>query len=128
MSGRVPPSSRAKVARYARTARDSVQRAAKLYEAFSGHEPEEIGRVKVRPIPKVMAAIGEVDGIMYTTVRDGVTEKYLHKFAKKDRPLFAVSPDGRSLHLIGGNYTFSELGIVDHSDEKHMAMIRRKGK
>ena len=31
--------------------------------------------------------------------------------------MFIVSPDGKQLFLIGGNYTFTERGIVDASDK-----------
>ena len=110
----VPPSSKAGVVSYAD--RDAISRAADLYERFSGHEAEAIGKVRVNPMPKVGVAIGEVDGILYTTVRDGVLEKYIHKFRKADKPLFVVSPDGKQLFLVGGNYTFTERGIVDESD------------
>ena len=110
----VPASSRAGASR---RVRDLVDQAADLYERFFGHDPEEIGRVTVPTIPRVGVAIGEVDGILYSTVRDGKFEKYIHKFHKKDRPLFVVSPDGKQLFLIGGNYTFTERGIVDASDK-----------
>lgn len=110
----VPASSRAGASR---RVRDLVDQAADLYERFSGHDPEEIGRVSVPKIPRVAVAIGEVDGILYSTIRDGKFEKYIHKFHKRDRPLFVVSPDGKQLFLIGGNYTFTERGIVDASDK-----------
>lgn len=112
----VPPSSRAGMSR---EVRDQIDQAADLYERFSGHNPEEVGRVRIPPVPKVGVAIGEVDGILYSTVRDGQLEKYIHKFRKSDRPLFVVSPDGKQLFLVGGAYTFTELGIVDMSDKKH---------
>ena len=118
MSGGVPRSSRAR-GRRANPPADEVQRAADLYERFSGHDPEELGRVKVQPLPKVAAVIGHCDGVLYTTVRDGVKERYIHEFAKKDRPLLCVSPDGRQILLIGGRYRFTEAGIVDASDKKH---------
>ena len=110
----VPASSRAGASRQVR---DQVAQAADLYERFSGHNPEEIGKVRIPPIPKVGVAIGEVDGILYSTVRDGQHEKYIHKFRKSDRPIFVVSPDGKQLFLVGGNYTFTERGIVDESDK-----------
>ena len=110
----VPASSRAGASR---RVRDEIEQAADLYERFSGHDPEEIGRVTVPRVPRVGVAIGEVDGILYSTIRDGKFEKYIHKFHKKDRPLFVVSPDGKQLFLIGGNYTFSERGIVEASDK-----------
>lgn len=116
MSGRVPPSSRAK-SRKPISARDDVLKAGKLFERFTGHEAEIMGRVTVPPLPRVMAAIGVVDFIGYTTVRDGVKEKYIHNFKAADRPVMAVSPDGRSIYLIGDRYRFTERGIVDMSDK-----------
>jgi len=110
----VPASSRAGASR---RVSDLVDQAADLYERFSGHDPEAIGRINIPKIPRVGVAIGEVDGILYSTIRDGKFEKYIHKFHKKDRPMFIVSPDGKQLFLIGGNYTFTERGIVDASDK-----------
>lgn len=116
MSGRVPPSSRAK-SRGVYSANSEVQKAARLYERFSGHEAEEVGRVKIPALPRVAVAIGEVDFIGYTTVRDGRVEKYIHRFNAKDKALFVISPDGRSIYLVGGRYRFTERGIVDLSDK-----------
>lgn len=118
MSGGVPPSSRAgQRMRVRKSESIEVQKAANLYERFSGHEADEGARIKIAPMPKVGVCIGEVDGILYTTIRDGVVEKYIHKFHVKDRPLFVVSPDGRQLMMVGGNYDFTERGIVDKSDK-----------
>jgi hypothetical protein len=57
--------------------------------------------------------IGDCDGILYTTVRDGVTESYIHKFKKKSRPVLASSFDGKQLLILAGGYEFTERGIVD---------------
>lgn len=117
MSGGVPPSSRAGKRRsVAPSAGAQVRRAANLYERFSGHDPEAVGRVKVKALPKVAAVIGTCDGVLYTTVRDGVVEKYIHKFKAADKPLLCVSPDGTQILLVGGAYDFTERGIVDRSD------------
>lgn len=117
MSGGVPPSSRAGQRGSASTSKNArIRRAANLYERFSGHEALECGRIKVRAMPDVGVAIGKVDGILYTTVRDGVIEKYIHKFHKGDEPLFVVSPDGKQLLMVGGRFDFTERGIVDKSD------------
>ena len=116
MSGRVPPSSRARTrAPLAKSA--AIRRGASLFERFTGHEAEVIGRVKVPATPKIGVLIGVLDFVGYTTVRDGVREKYIHRFAVSDKPDFVVSPDGKSLHIIGGRYTFTERGIVDKSDK-----------
>lgn len=94
--------------------RDATQ----LYEAFTGHEGEIIAEVKKPTIPDALLCVGEIDGILYSTVRDGVLEKYIHEFVKKSRPLFCVSPDGTSIHLLGGAYDFTERGIVDRTGRK----------
>ena len=106
----VPPSSRADVKR--RVFGDA-ENARLLYEKFTGHDGADSVVIDKPLIPDVMCVIGDIDGIMYTTMRDGKTEKYLHKFKKSARPLFCVSPDGLSLHLIGGSYQFGERGIED---------------
>ena len=92
-----------------------LRSASKLYENFTGHDAEEIFSVDKPAIPDVMLVIGNIDGVMYSTVRDGVAEKYIHKFKKSCRPLFAVSHDGKQLFMLGGAYNFTERGIVDHS-------------
>lgn len=87
--------------------------AADLYKRFTGHDALDEVHIDKPSIPDVMLVVGDIDGVMYTTVRDGVVEKYIHQFKKKSRPLFCVSPDGKQIHLIGGEYNFTERGIVD---------------
>jgi hypothetical protein len=90
-----------------------IRRAAKLYTKFTGHEDVRVSKVRVEKTPDVMLAIGYVDGVMYSTVRDGIAEKYIHKFKRSARPLFLVSPDGKQLFMLGGAFDFTERGIVD---------------
>lgn len=116
MSGRVPPSSRAKSRGYSA---DEVGRAVRLYERFTGHDAEELGVFNIPDLPATATVIGECDGVLYTTVRDGKTEQYIHEFRAKDKPLLCVSPDGRQLILVGGRYVFTEKGIVDKSDRQN---------
>lgn len=92
-----------------------AKQAAQLYENFTGHAGAPIARMKAPTIPKALAVIGEVDGILYSTVRDGQLEKYIHKFKKSARPLFCISPDGKQIFFIGGEYKFTERGIIDKS-------------
>lgn len=88
--------------------------AKRLYSNFSGHEPATVvARIKKPVMPDVVAEIGTVDFIGYTTVRDGKIESYIHKFTSTARPLFCVAPDGKQLYMIGGSYNFTERGIVD---------------
>lgn len=95
------------------TRKSKIRKAAQLYEDFSGHEAEEIGAVDFPSNPEIAIAIGEVEGIIYNTVRDGKLERYIHKFKKSARPMFAVSFNGKQLFLLGGDYDFTERGIVD---------------
>ncbi|MGH8744733.1 MAG: hypothetical protein ACREUY_10695 [Burkholderiales bacterium] len=92
---------------------NAIQRAATLYESFTGEAPESVQVAPKPKWPEVMVSIGTCDGIMYTTRQDGKLVRYIHEFAGKARPTFAVSPDGKQLFLLGGAYNFTERGIVD---------------
>ena len=92
-----------------------VREAVALYENFTGHEAEEIARLDKPVIPDVLMVIGELEGIMYSTVRDGEREKYMHQFKVSSRPLLCASPDGTQLFMLGGAYDFTERGIVDQT-------------
>jgi hypothetical protein len=90
----------------------AVRHAVKLYRDFTGMEPQYIDTYSVPEI-KIATLIGHCDGVKYTTVRDGRTEKYVHTFKNASRPLLAVSFDGKQLIMLGGAYQFTERGIVD---------------
>lgn len=64
--------------------------------------------------PEVAFKVGTVDAILYTTVRDGVTEHYKHDFKKSSRPTLISNYDGKSIAVVGGRYKFTDRGIVDH--------------
>jgi len=91
----------------------TLRQAAHLYTQFTGHKDVDISKVKVLDMPSVLTEIGVVDGILYTTVRDGQTERYIHRFKASSKPVFAVSPDGLQLFLLGGRFKFGSRGIVD---------------
>lgn len=123
MSGKVPPSSRAGRSRVTRT---EAQRAALLYERFTGHDAGIVEKIAKPKIPDAVAVIGPCDFVGYTTQRDGNTEQYIHKFKAADKPLLCVSPDGRQILLIGGAYVFTDRGIVDMSDRKNLPRKYRR--
>lgn len=93
--------------------RKKINDAVSLYRKFTGMHPKFIKKIRVKARPKIMLAIGPCDGILYSTVRDGGLEEYIHKFKKGSRPLLCSSPDGKQLFLIGGSYDFTQDGIVD---------------
>lgn len=89
-----------------------IQRAARLYEDFTGDEPRYVEPVKIE-VPAVVMLVGECDGILYSCHRDGKLEHYQHKFRKSSRPLLVSNETGSALFLIGGSYSFTDRGIVD---------------
>lgn len=114
----VPPSSRLRALdRLPAHERREYDRAAKLFADFTGHDARPMGYVDAPVAPRVALVVGFCDGVLYTTVRDGKQERYIHEFAKRDRPMLLASPDGKQLMLYGGNYRFTERGIVDRSDK-----------
>ncbi|MES9858729.1 MAG: hypothetical protein ABW166_19300, partial [Sedimenticola sp.] len=78
------------------TKKERIEDSIELFEAFTGHEADSMVAVSY-DMPDVAMDVGTVDGIMYTTVRDGEKEKYIHRFKKSSRPLLAVSSDGEQL-------------------------------
>jgi hypothetical protein len=99
MSGKVPPS--------------QVSRAGRLYREFSGHEPDETETIEIPDTPRAVMVIGELEAVIYSTVRDSEHERYIHKFRASSRPLLCVSPDGEQLFIVKGSYEFTDRGIVD---------------
>lgn len=89
-----------------------VRAAAERLERFSGHAAREAVTVR-EPDVRTALVVGRLDGVLYSTVRDGVPEKYIHKFRAKSRPLLCASSDGKSLRIVGGRFQFTEAGIED---------------
>ena len=105
--------------------RTRINKGIKLFEDFTGERGELVGTY---PHPKrvdVGVAIGELAGVAYETVRDGEVEKYFHEFDPEVRPLLVSSVDGRQLIILGGEYDFTENGIVDANDEEFSPRFKR---
>lgn len=83
-----------------------------LCEGFTGHQAQ-VEVVDSPAQPKVLLRVGYLEGVIYSAVRDGETQKYLHEFSESARPLLCVTPDGRQLFILGGGYDFTDCGIED---------------
>lgn len=79
---------------------------------FSGHDATRVLRVNQPQVRKGLI-VGELDGVLYTAVRDNRTERYIHRFRKRSRPLLTASADGKALGIVGGRFQFTEAGIED---------------
>lgn len=90
-----------------------IANAVDLYKNFTGQEPEFYTNVKKPELPDVAFVIGPMVGVSYEATRDGITETYYHEFDKNCRPLLASTHDGRTIFILGGEYDFTEDGIVD---------------
>jgi hypothetical protein len=93
------------------TGRD-YRKAVRLYSDFHGENPrhEEDWTVVV---PGTALEVGKVTGILYKTRVDGRQQEFMHEFTGNSRPTLAASSDGRQLLLLGGDYKFTDRGIVD---------------
>ena len=83
-----------------------------MFKDFRGDGAATVTKVQL-PNPGVGLVIGELDGVLYSTVRDGKKEKYIHRFKARSRPLLVSSSDGSSLVILGGDYRFTDAGIED---------------
>lgn len=91
---------------------ENISSAIKRYEAFTESKAGFIDQLKI-PTLKEGFAFGRCDGILYTTVINGKTEKFIHEFKHSSRPILASNHDGQFIALVGGKYRFTDRGIVD---------------
>lgn len=89
-----------------------VERAAQLFRDFRELEPGEVTPIEIK-LPRAAMVVGEIELIAYNTDHDGKAERYLHKFRRGARPMLLASDDGKTLLIWGGNFVFTERGIVD---------------
>jgi hypothetical protein len=95
------------------SSRVQEEKAARLFENFTGHDACDVARVRIPNPPKAAMVVGHMTAICYSTVRDGKTEEYIHEFKKSAQPILAIGPDGKQVLIIGGNFTFTDRGFVD---------------
>lgn len=95
-----------------------LKEAVHLYQKFHGEVPKFVTQMRARARDKYLLQIGTLEGVMYSAKRDGVTKKYLHQFDRRSAPILASSYDGKQLYVIGGDYDFTEDGIVDRPNKR----------
>lgn len=95
----------------------SVEKAADFYEDLHwGIGPDIVKRAKIPRTPKALAELGRLESVVYSTEKAGDgNSRYVHDFGEEggEKPLLAVDPDNKRLHVVGGDYTVEDRGIVD---------------
>jgi len=91
----------------------SIARAVRLFTGFRGANPAEVRSIQIPATPRVVLTIGDLVAIVYLTERDGELVQATHRFKKSARPILAVTPDGHTLLILGGDYRVTHNGIED---------------
>ena len=93
------------------------QRAREVYRAFHwGIPPKRVRKVKTSPRPHTPAELGTLEAVTYATEKRGDGPSlYEHQFGEEGgrKPRLAVDVDTNRLHIVGGDYTVEDRGIVD---------------
>lgn len=91
---------------------NELDRADDLLDSFAGRSSKETLAVQTSPI-KAGLVVGKLEGVMYRANRDGEEANYFHRFKKSSRPLLIADHDGSQIGIVGGQYRFTDRGIVD---------------
>lgn len=68
------------------------------------------------PAPRALAELGRLEAVEYFTNKRGDGPSiYRHQFGEEGgrKPRLAVDPETDRLHIIGGDYSVEDRGIVD---------------
>lgn len=86
-----------------------------LVENFTGREvmPDEYELVPTPAHSRTLAQVGKIAAIEYVAFRDDKEYRFRHEFKVRSRPALAVSPDGKTVTMIGGSWKFGEDGFED---------------
>lgn len=90
-----------------------LDKAAKRYEEFTGHKAKTFYEAPLDDKPVTGYRLGSMVGVAYEATRDGKTDQYFHRFAKKARPDLVARDDGKRLYVVGGDYKVTDRGIED---------------
>jgi hypothetical protein len=94
-----------------------AQRASDLYRDLHwGLGPRRVRRVHTSPRPRSLAELGTLSSVTYATHKKGDGPSlYEHQFGEEGgkKPSLAVDVDTGRLHIVGGDYTVEDRGIVD---------------
>ena len=97
---------------------ERVERARDFRQAFHWGHPAKraVRRSKVGKAPRVLVKLGSLQAVTYATRKgsDGYSH-YEHDFGEEGgrKPDLCMDVDTGRLHIVGGDYTVEERGIVN---------------
>jgi hypothetical protein len=93
-----------------------LEHAAELYKGFHwGRPARRRRRVAVSPRPRTLVELGRLEAITYSTKKGKTRAHWEHAFGEEGgkRPRLAMDARNRRLHVVGGDYTVEDRGIVN---------------
>jgi hypothetical protein len=94
----------------------SKSAAALFKDLHWGIEPRRVSRVRPSHAGPALTELGRLESVEYSTTKQGDgASVYHHAFGEEGgrKPVLAVDPQTRDLHIVGGSYTVERKGIVD---------------
>lgn len=94
-----------------------VEKAADFFEDLHwGIPATTVKRARLPKKPEALAELGRLESVVYSTEKKGDGHShYEHAFGEEggEKPVLAVDPENKKLHVVGGDYTVEDRGIVD---------------
>jgi hypothetical protein len=84
------------------------------YESRTLMEADQAFQVDVYPPKGILTVLGRLEGITYDGTLQGERAHYTHSFRPNAQPMLVVD-EANTLHIIGGNFSIEDVGIVDGS-------------
>ncbi len=83
------------------------------FHRFHGFQASRVERAAMARTPGVLVALGDLRGVIYRSDRGqaGRPRTFVHFF--RNPPRLLCDPDGRQLHIHGGEYRITRLGLED---------------
>lgn len=91
--------------------------AERAYQGFHwGRPPRRRVAVRLPRRPRALVKLGNLEAVTYSTTkgREGF-QHYEHEFGEEGgkKPVLAMDPESKRLHVVGGTYRVEDRGIVD---------------
>jgi len=95
---------------------DVLEHGRAMFEGFHWGVPSRRKlRAQLSPTPRALVKLGQLEAVAYSTNKGGERATWEHEFAEDGgrKPVLAMDPDTRRLHIVGGDYDVEDRGIVD---------------